>query len=303
MKGQDKLNNAVLITGIHRSGSTWIGNMLALSPELIYIHEPFQVGIKYHNPNGIFDHWFEYVENNIPEDRKNEILDYIVALTSITAHDLKDLRTRQLHKIKRTLNNALKKTTFSYYKRRVLIKDPIAVFSSVWLYRNIDNLKVVVLIRRPEAFVSSLKKLNWEFDFNEFAGQPGLMNILNSEEKELVLRYAAQKPDIIHQGIALWNIIYRMLFEMKQKYPQWLFVKYEDIIQSPESEFKSIFKFCNVTLDNSILNKILTYSSSEKGNGMKKVSAKQADIWEKRISEDEYNLIISNTKSVSQLWY
>src|SRR5882672_1880226 len=31
----------ILVTGAHRSGSTWVGRMIARSPTIRYIHEPF----------------------------------------------------------------------------------------------------------------------------------------------------------------------------------------------------------------------------------------------------------------------
>ena len=31
----------ILVTGAHRSGTTWVGKMLALAPGVAYVHEPF----------------------------------------------------------------------------------------------------------------------------------------------------------------------------------------------------------------------------------------------------------------------
>ena len=31
----------ILVTGAHRSGTTWVGKMLALAPGIGYVHEPF----------------------------------------------------------------------------------------------------------------------------------------------------------------------------------------------------------------------------------------------------------------------
>ena len=36
-------NQPILVTGAHRSGSTWTGKMLALAPRVAYIHEPFNM--------------------------------------------------------------------------------------------------------------------------------------------------------------------------------------------------------------------------------------------------------------------
>jgi hypothetical protein len=58
--------------------------------------------------------------------------------------------------------------------RRTLIKDPFAVFSTAWFARKL-NFKVVIAVRHPLAFVSSLKRLNWPFDFQDLLDQPLLM--------------------------------------------------------------------------------------------------------------------------------
>src|SRR5690349_10236845 len=53
----------ILVTGAHRSGSTWVGRMLAEAPGVLYVHEPFSVS----DPPGRgvcnvrFARWFTYV--------------------------------------------------------------------------------------------------------------------------------------------------------------------------------------------------------------------------------------------------
>ena len=58
----ENLTSPILVTGSHRSGTTWVGKMVAVSPPIFYIHEPF-------NPthgrpifcHKTFTHWFTYV--------------------------------------------------------------------------------------------------------------------------------------------------------------------------------------------------------------------------------------------------
>jgi LPS sulfotransferase NodH len=48
----------ILVTGSHRSGSTWVGTMLATSPSVGYVQEPFSLN---HRPgifSAKFDYWF-----------------------------------------------------------------------------------------------------------------------------------------------------------------------------------------------------------------------------------------------------
>src|SRR4029077_8889793 len=61
-------DNPILVTGSHRSGSTWVGQMLAAGSEVGYIREPFSV---LHRPGVLavrFPYWFPYVcaENEGP---------------------------------------------------------------------------------------------------------------------------------------------------------------------------------------------------------------------------------------------
>ena len=53
----------IIITGSHRSGTTWVGNIIKNSPMIYYIHEPL-------TPNsitrGLFDTeiWYKYYDPN-----------------------------------------------------------------------------------------------------------------------------------------------------------------------------------------------------------------------------------------------
>lgn len=51
--------------------------------------------------------------------------------------------------------------------RRLLIKDPLAYFSSKWFAKSYD-MDVLILIRHPAAFAASLKQQGWYFPFSHF---------------------------------------------------------------------------------------------------------------------------------------
>ena len=53
----------ILITGSPRSGTTWIGKMIASAPSVGYIHEPFNPA---HNTGicaACIEDWFTYITN------------------------------------------------------------------------------------------------------------------------------------------------------------------------------------------------------------------------------------------------
>ena len=56
-----KIRRPILVTGGHRTGTTWVGKMLAASGEAAYISEPLNV---LHRP-GVMStpvrHWYTYI--------------------------------------------------------------------------------------------------------------------------------------------------------------------------------------------------------------------------------------------------
>lgn len=64
----------ILVTGAHRSGTTWVGKMLAANRRVAYISEPLNV---FHRP-GVFSapvsHWYTMLRvwGGLPEDIENK---------------------------------------------------------------------------------------------------------------------------------------------------------------------------------------------------------------------------------------
>lgn len=54
----------ILVTGSHRSGSTWVGNIMATSPSVNYIHEPFNGICRPGICNIKFPYTFMYITND-----------------------------------------------------------------------------------------------------------------------------------------------------------------------------------------------------------------------------------------------
>ena len=63
MHSLNPIKRPVLVTGSHRSGSTWVGRMIAEAPGMLYLHEPFNIS----DPPGPglcnvgFKYWFTYI--------------------------------------------------------------------------------------------------------------------------------------------------------------------------------------------------------------------------------------------------
>src|SRR6185369_11076039 len=90
---------------------------------------------------------------------------------------------------------------------RPLLKDPLALFSAEWLADRF-NMDVVIMIRHPAAFVSSIKKLNWTHPFSHFLEQPLLMETVLSPFTAEIKEHASKEYSITDQAILLWRLLH-----------------------------------------------------------------------------------------------
>ncbi len=108
-----------------------------------------------------------------------------------------------------------------------------------WLVKNF-NANAVILIRHPAAFIASLKAKNWSHDFDHFIQQEKLMAILGPYADQIIL-YTQEKPDIIDQGILLWNILYSRVMHYNTQYPDWIYIRHEDLSRNPVQVIKETY--------------------------------------------------------------
>lgn len=301
----------ILITGSHRSGSTWVGKMIAQSPSVTYIHEPFNIA---HPPgvgicNAKFSHWFTYIT------AENEALFYkpIRKTVNFSYNLIDELIAKGKKNPKEGLSvlaEYKKSIQYRFSQVRPLIKDPIALFSSEWLASRF-NTDIIVLIRHPAAFASSLKLQNWTFPFSHFLEQPLLMRDHLYEFEAEISAYAAKEHEIIDQATLLWKIIHSMILKYQQKHKDWVFVRHEDISLDPLSQFQHIFNYLNLNFYSDIQKTIQDYSSPKNPSegklnvvhSLRRDSKSNIRNWQKRLSESEIERIRNNVEYISSKFY
>jgi hypothetical protein len=299
----DSYKKPILVTGSHRSGSTWAGKMLALSSDIAYIHEPFNIN---HNP-GIckarFENWFPYIFDENENDYLKEIdnclrfkYNLIAALKAIKSQ--KDLR--------RALTNFFQFYIYRHLKKRPLIKDPIAVFSTQWLAKRFD-MDVVILIRHPAAFAGSLKKANWPHPFKHFIRQVSLVQNHLSSYKSEIEEFAKKEKDIVDQAILLWNLIHYMILKYRKEHPDWIFIKHEDLSENPKYEFSKLYRRLGIHLTAQIERKINNYTSANNNHGntnfLKRDSKSNIWSWQSRLNDEEKKRIKARTHDIAKQFY
>lgn len=294
----------ILVTGAHRSGTTWVGKMLAAAGTA-YISEPLNVLHR----RGVFrapvKHWYTYINN----ENESEYLPAFHELLNFQYHTL--LEIRSIRSSRDFLRMGRDFHTFfigNMQGQRALLKDPFAVFSAPWFAQKL-NCQVVITVRHPAAFASSLRRLNWSFDFHDLLEQPALMqDHLEADRAEME---SIKPDDIIGQSALLWRMIYRFVHSTRSLFPDFKIVRHKDLSLDPVAGYKSLYESLGLTFTEKVHSVILNASSSENPNELstKKVHSVKLDSranvnnWKKHLSDEEITRIRKMTEGVSQLFY
>jgi glutaredoxin-related protein len=193
----------ILVTGAHRSGTTWVGRMLAASDHFGYISEPLNV---WHRPGVMrtpVKHWYTYIcEEN--EEKYRKAFQETIKFQYHTIQEIQSLRS--LKDIMRMGRDWRAFSQGRKNRQRAVVKDPFAVFSSRWFFNHL-GCSVVITVRHPAAFVSSLKRLNWPFEFSDLLKQPLLIRDLLSPFHKELEEMVVSPGDVIERSCLLWRLI------------------------------------------------------------------------------------------------
>jgi len=301
------MKSPILVTGSHRSGSTWVGKILSTGHDIGYIYEPFNIGRTISANPKHFKYWFQY----IPKETQGEyklIFEKILSFDYPLYQNISRSRTPK-HLAKTIIDNS----QFWLYKTRnvrPLLKDPISIYSCEWLHETF-NIQPVVIIRHPAAFCSSLKVANWPFDFRNFLEQPLLMEQYLFPFRDQIQEYSNNSKSVVEQSILLWNCIHYTIDLYQKNYDTWSFVKHENLSRNPIQEFEELCKKLHINftkeIKTTITNTTGSHNPSEQDpNNLGKIkrnSKENIQNWKNRLSSDEISMIKDRTYEISSLFY
>jgi Sulfotransferase family len=294
----------ILVTGSHRSGSTWVGTMLASAPDVGYVHEPFS---RLHRPgvcSARFETWFPYMcpENEAP---------YVAPIRDMlsfrygTGAELRALRTPR--DAARMVRDRAHFAAWRWRGVRALLKDPIAVFSAEWLADRFD-VQVLALIRHPAAFASSLKRLEWRHPFGDFLAQPLLMRDVLGPFEDEIRDYADREHSPLDQAILLWKLVHHRIAEYRSRRPDFLFARHEDLSNDPVTEFAAVFERLALPFD--ARSRAAITRSTDPSNPieaepgeLRRDSRSGVWNWATRLTPEEIRVVRKRTEPIARLFY
>ena len=265
---------AIFLTGIHRSGTSWVGHVIAQAEGTNYWREPF-------NPScGICKRQqYLYLTRDSEDTYYKHFTDSLFKGRYVG---------RNPDRVKRP--QWFKSNSSEY---RSFIKDPTGAFVLDWLnyHYNIDSL---ILLRHPAAFVSSVCRLAWDFDFNRFLRQEQLMKDWLLPYRDLFVEHNYGGMTV-QKASVLWGAVYTVLWGLICR-DSYYWKRYEDICNNPMEEFNDIFTKLKLPWSSKIgkaiyssINGKLTFSQER--DSWERSTTEMAKIWKARLSSNEIEII------------
>lgn len=264
----------IFLTGTHRSGTTWMGKMLAASG-IWSVHEPFAPKKKGWHEN------FTYIRTDDEHPEAAKHFSRVLNGGFQPAWDLPHA-TRLLGPL-RVLPQPI---------HRVLIKDPLACLMTGFLTRKF-NLRTLILFRHPCGFVSSVTRLGWPLGpfLRQFLGSPQLMQDHLAPYKQLLTSHAneesLQAAAVLHGCLnrVLWNLV-----EQNVGTP----LVFEELCSDPLPQCESLFADLGLPYDDRVrtIHEKLCFGEERpveeyRTHEVARNSSAMADSWKRKLDSSQ----------------
>ena len=300
------MKRPIVVTGSHRSGTTWVGRMLCLSGEAGYIHEPLNPVRRPSWMRHPVPYWYVYItgdNEHLYKDDLERAMGFRFPLRNAT-------RLRKPEHLGIAVSDVARTLTPRMRSARPLLKDPFALFSAPWFESRYDA-DIVVTVRNPVAFVGSIKRLNWQFKFKTLLAQGALMSDWLAPFESEMRRCRDEDVDVVEQGIVLWNALHHSIDRLRAGHARWNVVRHEDLARDPVSGFAQLYNACGLEWTPDVETQIGAFSRGApkaelpmwRHGSVKRDSAGATETWKVRLTDEEVERVRTGTREIAARFY
>jgi hypothetical protein len=299
----------ILITGSHRSGTTWVGQIISeASKKIFQVYEPFNPECPPGMARPIFNSLYYHVDGmKFPQ---YELAAKNLLKGCFPAFGGKSMSIRsRISLVKKSIEIAFAK----YRKKRFLIKSSEAMLWSEFFIKN-TNSKVVMLIRHPCAFVASCERMEWGYELENLIQQDTFYSDFIKNDSEFMNPAQSNIPKRMVENTWLWIFLYRYALKLiekgYEKNGNLLLTRHEDLCNNPLYEFQKIFSFLGIDFNLDTQDRI---SKQTTGNTvivdkstqhcLVRDSRKTAVSWKEFLDKNTIEWIRSTTSGIAGKFY
>jgi hypothetical protein len=280
--------------------------MLAASGQAALINEPFN---RFH-PTGVMRAPVRSVYTYVCDENEAEYLVPMQETLAFRYHYWAQLQCHPVKDVPRAARDAIGFLKARLARRRPLLKDPFASFSVPWFAERLQ-CQVAVMVRHPVAFASSLKRLNWSFDFGDLLAQPLLMGRLLSPYRGEMEQMHRQPGDLVSQATLLWRIIYGTMARYRGAQPRMTIVRHEDLSLDPLAGFRQLYATLGLSFTAEAEETVVRSSMGDNPaelaprdpHAVRLNSRANLENWKHRLTQEEIERVLDATHDTVSLFY
>jgi len=258
------IDNWTFVTGMIRSGTTFLGTVLSHPLSVDYIHEPFNGAYTLPERIALRPRYVRPGDTSLAAQRfraqTSKLFSYDIGMHSAEYDG--DPLGRAL--IKRIVGSRgrfhLRLAKATPFHDAALIKDPMAGLVTEFLYQEFD-VRPVIIVRHPVSLAASLNRLKWFPETYDFQLQPDLIADYLSDESEILSR---SWPNRMLESMAHWRLLYRILLNQASRHGDWIVITHEELSAQPMTVFQRLYRDLSLPWSNSVADKV---RSLTQGNG------------------------------------
>jgi hypothetical protein len=224
----------LLVISIPRSGSSWVGEVLGLAPNAMYLREPINLSYMKDHPDG--RSFFEVQPHNVPNEYHTAAEAAFSGLPAFPSRIIYDKSQWSL------------RTRSSKYP---VIKEinPLAL---EWMISNFHP-RVIFLVRHPAAVANSFHKMGW-------MGRQFEERLTPSTLHSLDFKYQSYTRSFWAEFGALQAYTLRLTLNTLAGYDDHMIIKYEDLCMDPLQRFRDLYKFADLHWESRVEDQIIARS-------------------------------------------
>ena len=238
--GSSAIRNWIFVTGMPRSGTTFVGKVLSFPLAVDYLHEPF-------NPScGIpgLDQRYLYLRAHLESEQART---YQAAAAALLRYEvrLKPGLYSQDSPLKRAAKRVvgsrgglyLNLAKWNPFHKAAVIKDPTGLFLTAFLAHHF-GVKPVIVVRHPVSLAASWQRLGWQPALQVLSRQEALMEDYLADERDLLTR-AWRDP--VEKIAVFWRVAHKVLLQQAAAHPGWHVVRHETLSATPQPSFRELY--------------------------------------------------------------
>jgi hypothetical protein len=232
----------IFVTGMIRSGTTFLGTILSKPLSVDYIHEPFNGAYTLPERRRLIPQYVRAEDQSQAADRFRDSVSKLFAYRIGMQFAPNDMDSRWRKTGKFVVGSRgpfyLRLAKANMLRSSAIIKDPMAGISTEFLYREF-GVKPVIIVRHPVSLAASLRRVQWFPQVHDFRLQPDLIQDYLLNDATFLQQ---DWSDRLLEAMAHWRLLHRMLLRQAEKYEDWVVITHEELSADPQSVFRNLYR-------------------------------------------------------------